>query len=257
MIRQLVSKEMGIFPMNEPWDNNPESLFGWKKLEDEAEEDRLTEKLGSLFLFRGVQAREREHPLYSTYAEAQRKAAIRRWGWDLTFEQYLDVVVQPCRTCGRFSTGTTRTVVDRWEKRTGVDRWENRLGYTQCNAVPSCADCNMSKGMKSVEQWLRLVATFSAHYVEFWLRALTIAGPITQADIEAISSLSMEREENGWTGVPLNIAEAMFNRLQPSTELSSTEDRMMHSQWERATLEQARDLILPPTDQAHIDELAA
>jgi hypothetical protein len=86
---------------------------------------------------------------------------------------------------------------------------------------------------------------------------LTIDGPITQEDIEAISSLAIDREENGWPGVPLKIAEAMFNRLQPSASLRGAEDRMLHSQWERATLEQARDLILPPTDQAHIDELAA
>jgi hypothetical protein len=183
--------------MNEPWDSNPESLFGWKKLEDAAEEDRLTNKLGSLFLFRGIQAREREHPFFGYYTEAQRMAEKRRWGWDLTFEQFLDVIIQPCRSCGRFSTGITRT---------GVDRWENRLGYTKCNAVSSCADCNMSKGMKSVDQWLRMVATLSAHHVAFWLRALTLEGPITQADVNAISLLAMDREENGWPGVPLNIA---------------------------------------------------
>lgn len=65
--------------------------------------------------------------------EAARK---RELVWDLTFEQYSEIISKPCHYCGKDLTD---------QKGSSLDRIDNNLGYTLGNVLPCCGDCNVVK----------------------------------------------------------------------------------------------------------------
>lgn len=74
---------------------------------------------------------------------ATRRAAIKRFSglmgvlfaWDLTREQYEDLVSKPCHYCGF----KIETVIG------GLDRLDNSKGYIFGNVVPCCFECNVAR----------------------------------------------------------------------------------------------------------------
>lgn len=61
--------------------------------------------------------------------------------FNLTFEQFSEIVVRPCEYCGS-------------EKSLGVDRVDSSIGYEIENCVPCCRICNVMKNSLSVEDFL-------------------------------------------------------------------------------------------------------
>jgi hypothetical protein len=121
----------------------------------------LTEHLRQLNLskrlpdFKGAKRR-----LFLRYAAGARMRGI---SFDLSFEDFVEVVQKACRYCGRSCVSSQSAYTKRSAERfayTGIDRLNNSIGYSKENSVSCCAICNKSKGtMSEIDflNWINLV----------------------------------------------------------------------------------------------------
>lgn len=84
----------------------------------------------------GSYGRSRRTFLYR-FKTARRAATARKIPWDLTVEQFTQLI--NLATCHYCSTTTMP------ETGSGLDRKDNSLGYTLTNVVPCCFTCNKIK----------------------------------------------------------------------------------------------------------------
>ena len=99
------------------------------------------------------------------------RAAARRRGlaFELTIEEFSDIVSQDCAYCGA-------PPLERMAKRScgapmyrgaaianGVDRRDNSIGYTKANSTPCCADCNLAKLTKTDKDFIDHCRRVVAH----------------------------------------------------------------------------------------------
>lgn len=106
-----------------------------------------------------------EAPLKRHY-DNYRRAAIRRgYEFNLTFEEFKDIVLQKCNYCGEkdsiqlWNSGQKHYSI--WAN--GVDRVDNNTGYTTDNCVCACKVCNNAKGTLTTEEfteWIRRIASY-------------------------------------------------------------------------------------------------
>ena len=99
--------------------------------------DRRKERWHSLTPEQKVLTRERQKKYNKTpkgRAIFLRKSYQRIDACDLTVEEVLELISQPCTHCG-----TT-------EENRGLDRIDNSLPHIKGNVVPSCAPCNFARG---------------------------------------------------------------------------------------------------------------
>lgn len=91
------------------------------------------------------QCKEREQSIQKIYGikpEARYKRAVRNSKkrgktWDISQQDYIDLISQPC-----FYDGASLCK----EFGTGLDRIDNSKGYSLDNVVPCCGDCNIIRG---------------------------------------------------------------------------------------------------------------
>lgn len=76
----------------------------------------------------------------SRYPEYRTNAKRRNLNFNLTSEQFAEIVKQPCHYCDSYSID--RNIKSRGN---GVDRKNSEIGYTKENCVPCCATCNFVK----------------------------------------------------------------------------------------------------------------
>lgn len=94
----------------------------------------------------------------SIYQYAARKRGLV---WELSDEQFYDIVGKACYFCS--ASPSNKHVVRRkeWEKSFiygGIDRLNNALGYVVDNVVPCCKTCNLAKGTTPAEDFLLWVS---------------------------------------------------------------------------------------------------
>lgn len=93
--------------------------------------------------------------LYKNYKAAARR---RNYSFDLTKEQYNDMITSKCHYCGCEPNMTYHYQSDYIDysqfKYNGVDRVDNTIGYTTDNSVPCCKICNNAKSTLPMEDWL-------------------------------------------------------------------------------------------------------
>ena len=85
--------------------------------------------------------------LYGAY---RRGAKYRGYDFELTKEQFREIVTGECVYCGDSLTQTMRRNQNAHGangefRYTGIDRYDNKLGYTLDNCVPCCKKCNRIK----------------------------------------------------------------------------------------------------------------
>jgi hypothetical protein len=92
---------------------------------------------------------------YSAYI---RGANTRGYEFDLTLDQFIQLIKQPCYYCGAqtnivkvYVRGKTANF-----RANGVDRSNNTLGYTLENSVSCCTNCNRAKLSMSAQQYIDL-----------------------------------------------------------------------------------------------------
>lgn len=127
-----------------------------------------TQSCGCLQLERASENRlaDGEGPLNRLLRNYRRGAVLRGVAFDLTKEEFRELVTQPCRYCGQ------EPVVRNYSKSSrvrilfasnGIDRVDNRLGYTVKNCVPCCPTCNAAKADRTVEEFLAWAERLARH----------------------------------------------------------------------------------------------
>ena len=82
------------------------------------------------------------------YGAYKRAAHLRGLTFELTKEQFMDIVSKPCIYCGVDKSQIYRKNNPHRNgmfKYTGIDRYDNTKGYTVENCVPCCTKCNRMK----------------------------------------------------------------------------------------------------------------
>jgi hypothetical protein len=95
----------------------------------------------------------------AVFKNYQRAAARRGHAFDLSEDDFVKMIDQPCFYCGQKPSSIfnyskyTKKSKDRKLFYSGVDRVDNSKGYSRYNCVPCCAICNQSKAQLSINDW--------------------------------------------------------------------------------------------------------
>ena len=85
-------------------------------------------------------------------------------GFDLTFEQFVEISKQPCFYCDTEPTPSKgHRSWSTYININGLDRVDNNLGYLYSNVVACCIYCNMAKRDRSQEEfylWIDKLISF-------------------------------------------------------------------------------------------------
>lgn len=100
--------------------------------------------------------RRLENPGYHRYltyrrSHVRKKSVLNQSKFNLTFEEFLEIVKQPCFYCGDTTSN-------------GIDRVDNNKGYISGNMVSCCKVCNFGKRDMNKEkffEWIKKVYNYS------------------------------------------------------------------------------------------------
>ena len=99
----------------------------------------------------GVQARN------AKYASYRKNAKNRDYSFDLTKEEFTDIILKPCIYCGSVLGNKERSKNNNGDfEYTGIDRVDNTIGYTVENCVPCCKFCNLAKRDNTKEYFIEM-----------------------------------------------------------------------------------------------------
>lgn len=105
-----------------------------------------------------------------TFGQYVKAARMRGYPFELSKEQFKEIITKPCIYCGETLTQEKHKPSRNGTfKYTGIDRYDNTKGYTTDNAVPCCCKCNRMKTNMSVEEFESRLNKIIAHKA-FWLR---------------------------------------------------------------------------------------
>ena len=86
------------------------------------------------------------------YLAYKKSARLRKYGFDLSKKEFIEIVTKPCIYCGAKLTSCKEAKGQYGEFRyTGIDRYNNKVGYTLKNSVPCCAVCNRIKSNTDID----------------------------------------------------------------------------------------------------------
>ena len=111
--------------------NNPEKVAQWQKKYRINNPEKIKKARKT--------ARKTDTHKFYRYEYSARK---RRYIFDLSKEQFSELINSPCHYCG-YSDG-----------KVGVDRKDNDEGYTVKNSVSCCKNCNFLKGTLDYESFI-------------------------------------------------------------------------------------------------------
>jgi hypothetical protein len=98
---------------------------------------------------------------YYSYRVGARK---RNLAFDLTFNQFREIITESCRYCGFipvFNKDTKESSVN------GIDRVDNAKGYHMTNVAACCSNCNYMKSNLTEFDFLKQVSKIY-HNLEFY-----------------------------------------------------------------------------------------
>jgi len=78
-------------------------------------------------------------------SQYKRDAVQRNLVWDLTNEQFFNIIARKCAYCGAPPFSVTKISTNGDFVRNGIDRVNNSIGYTLDNSIPCCTICNHAK----------------------------------------------------------------------------------------------------------------
>lgn len=98
------------------------------------------------------------------YRAIQRRAKVRGIAFDLTKEEARALFEGDCAYCGVAPAlrNTHGHLAGTYEAN-GIDRVDSAKGYSADNCVSACKDCNLAKGVKSVDEFKRWLARAYRH----------------------------------------------------------------------------------------------
>ncbi len=92
-----------------------------------------------------------------------RGAKNRNLSWNLTIDEFRQLISLPCYFCNSSSSMTTISRGDIALQHNGVDRLNNSIGYEKSNCVPCCKMCNRAKGKSTVEEFITWERNIAKH----------------------------------------------------------------------------------------------
>lgn len=99
----------------------------------------------------------------------KKKAAKYKQAWELTDEQFFDLIVQPCHYCGSepssIQGGFNTTNSHGAFTYNGIDRVSGPLGYTMLNCVTCCGACNHAKFTMPYDMFKKWLTRAYQHFV--------------------------------------------------------------------------------------------
>ena len=92
----------------------------------------------------------------SAMYDFKKKAEERKLSWNLTFDQFVNIITKECHYCSSppFSNRFKRKEWNSSVKINGVDRKNNNIGYELKNCVPCCGICNRAKSSMSYKDFI-------------------------------------------------------------------------------------------------------
>lgn len=90
----------------------------------------------------------------------KRNAMTRKLSWELTKEQFLDLIKQKCYYCKVEPWNLIEKSSGDWAVVSGIDRKDNNIGYIINNCVPCCKICNRAKlnlDYSTFIKWLNVI----------------------------------------------------------------------------------------------------
>jgi hypothetical protein len=111
---------------------------------------------------REYQRHYRRRP-HARYADYRNDAQAKGRAFELTLEQFVAIIEQPCYYCRRTPE----------EQVIGVDRRNNEPYYRVENSVPCCKPCNLAKRTMSAKDFMALaeavtVESYSDYYERYY-----------------------------------------------------------------------------------------
>lgn len=85
------------------------------------------------------------------YVSYKTKAKQRGWPFELSQDQFKELILAPCAYCN--------------EPATGIDRVDTNKGYTTDNCAPACGFCNIAKNDKTVDEFFRKIRLIYEHRI--------------------------------------------------------------------------------------------
>jgi hypothetical protein len=95
--------------------------------------------------------------IYKNYKSA---ALRRKYDFELTLEQFKEIILKPCHYCGLENSLQDNNRLKHVKEEflhNGVDRVDNKIGYVSDNCVPCCKICNNSKSTLPLNEWLEWI----------------------------------------------------------------------------------------------------
>jgi hypothetical protein len=90
-------------------------------------------------------------------------AAKRNLDFNLTDEQFYELVRKPCHYCGAPPQERKFGAANGGYKANGVDRIDNQQGYHLGNVVPCCKNCNMAKRTRTYDEFINWILQAAKH----------------------------------------------------------------------------------------------
>lgn len=102
------------------------------------------------------------------YTYCKNAAKTRMLEFSLSYDQFLQLIVDKCHYCGivpQLPTEYTNVLhVDRTQHhRNGIDRLDSSIGYVTQNCVTACETCNLAKNDMHIDSFLAWIARVYNH----------------------------------------------------------------------------------------------
>lgn len=102
--------------------------------------------------------------IYLIYRNYETQAKERNYSFDLTLDQFEELIAQNCHYCGVIPSNTFKSEKSVFHgldsfRYNGIDRMINSEGYTTENCVPCCQKCNFAKKNYNYDDWVKWVYT--------------------------------------------------------------------------------------------------
>lgn len=116
---------------------------------------------------------DRYYNYYKSKIEDQNKSAKRKYkAFELTLEEFSDLVTKPCYYCGSEPTSDNvwnksgkRKTISEEAKFNGIDRIDSNIGYIKDNCVPCCKICNrMKSDLTTTDFWSHINRLYNIHF---------------------------------------------------------------------------------------------
>ena len=100
------------------------------------------------------------------YRQFKNKAKRRNLVFDMSFESFKAITVQPCHYCGSVDQKNWLSFRGFMLHANGIDRKDPKLAYVQDNCLPCCRACNITKNDWPYEEFLAHCRRIAARHPE-------------------------------------------------------------------------------------------